>query len=407
MPSIHLVRATLTAPFSAFALLAIVSSLARASESANDSPDAAYTVFLGLDLTLERERTDCPVVDAEGDSITVLKDGGVIRIRHQEGSYKSAFSPHVGRSHLEIGHVRTRRIDSRSDARARDAMSQMILMDVLHSERQQAAEDNMRQSDARAGLEQAKAAGGFTNNAAEAGVAAATAADAMNNAFGAPTFASALPGAGLAPEEDTGAGGLFDSYEVNFEISGPIDVNDAYGIVRMLVRDSTNRDRHLPFIKFFDVGRLGPKSRRFTVVVKDLPQGFAVESYAVHILVKGREIPTNLSKNSVSVTEDEAHQFLILQYLQQNRKSSLPVAVIPELLPAGLRTLVGADQMNATVDLTINREGHVTAIQATGIPTALSPELETAVRRVRFFPALVAGTATDGRGTFALSELAR
>jgi hypothetical protein len=137
-----------------------------------------------------------------------------------------------------------------------------------------------------------------------------------------------------------------------------------------------------------------------------LPPGFAVESALMHIYANGQEYPTNLSRNRVEVTEDEAHEFLILQHIQNHRQDSLPAQLIPELVPSRLPGLIAREQRDALIEVTINRHGRVADLApGPGATPDLVLQLGAELRRVRFLPALVHGAAMDGMETLALSEL--
>jgi hypothetical protein len=383
---------------------------ARGSGNSTDPSGGIYTVFLGLDLTLKQGAADCPVVAVAGGNFEILADGQTLRLPIKDGKFKTAFSPRVGRRRLDLTHVRTRRTISTGNDPAWDGMAQQVMLQSLEAQAKEATEIQARELEAQAQFAHAQEARGIDANAAGVEKQLAEARGNLDAAYSSTSFASVVQGANLTADPDEGVGGLFDSYRVDFEISAPIAVDDAYGVLRVIVRDPINPRHPTPFIKFFELRPLETKPRRVTVVVPNLPQGFAVEGYAVHIFAKGRELPTTVSKNQVEVSATEAHQFLVLQYLQHHHQDNLPVAIIPDMLPPELPALIAGDQTqpHATVDLAIDHDGRVTAVQQTsGIATTLSPELEAALREVRFLPALVNGNPVDGRGTFALSEFIR
>jgi hypothetical protein len=129
-----------------------------------------------------------------------------------------------------------------------------------------------------------------------------------------------------------------------------------------------------------------------------------MESYDVHIFAGTRELATNLSKNRLQLGIEEAHQFFLLNHTLENAGADRPPRLISELVPPEFRSLLNGTEPEINVELAIDRHGRVTQVATTGGAPALSPELEAALRRTLFLPALKAGVPVDSSGTFALSE---
>lgn len=401
--------------FSALFGLTLVATAPVALRAGEPEPDPAserdFTVFLGLDLRFEHEQARYPVLWADRRGVQLLKDGERVRVSRAVAHLNSRIVPRVGRECLQIENAHGQRVHSYENDPTRAALSQHVALMGIQADMQEHAEIEARAAANRLRSLEAASASGVPVPEGEfeqAQLQLSEATRTLENAYANPAFSSPPGGEGFAAELDEGTGGTFDAFALKFEISTPTKVSDAHGVLRLFVRDPATSQVLAPHIKFFRLPDLGPEPRRITVTQTGLPPGFTVESYSVHVFVGDQELPTTLSQNQIAVSAGEAHQFLILQHMQNHRADSVPVSIIPELVPPRLRRLVRADQRTVSIDFTVGPDGCVKKLAPTpGIPTELGPELEAMLRRVRFLPALQRGRAVEGLGTFALGELLR
>jgi len=110
----------------------------------------------------------------------------------------------------------------------------------------------------------------------------------------------------------------------------------------------------------------------------------------------------------LELTRDQAFRYLLVQYIANNSKGNLPPTPIMGAVPVDFRSKVDASQLSQTVDITINKNGEITAINIENDgPAKLSPTIEVALKNFRFFPALKNGLPTDGKVTAKLADLFR
>ncbi len=208
-----------------------------------------------------------------------------------------------------------------------------------------------------------------------------------------------LPGSGAND-------GGHDGFEVSFRASAPEPHARAYGVLRLRIRDPQQPELTRQGLKVFRLRELTPQPRKTTVGIYDLPPGFTVESYQVHIYADGEELATNLSPNRVELTADEAHQYLIMRHAHLHPGATLPAQVLADRALRAAPSELIAGQENTLVNLSITAEGQVDQIEGdAAISVPLSPQLQAALREVRFLPALVDGQPAASTGTFALGEL--
>lgn len=234
---------------------------------------------------------------------------------------------------------------------------------------------------------------------ADAAAANASAmAGQMTNVLTNPQFGDFLPG-------DKADGRAFDGFEVTFRISAPEPRDDAYGVLRLVLQDVAQPTAaRQQLLKMFRLRTLDATPRKVIVRSLGLPPGATVESFEVYVYADGEELATNLSRNRIEVTADEAHQFVILRHMQRHKGETLP-AQIPGDLQAKAPASVAAHAA-ALLTLGITAEGKVSDVKVVSIASeSLPAELESAVRGARFLPALVNGQPVDSTGSFAVSEL--
>jgi hypothetical protein len=263
----------------------------------------------------------------------------------------------------------------------------------------------MRTAQAVADLASARVSPGNAQQAEQAAQARVAAEEAVAES-------SAEMGTTVYRESRIGSAGgedEFDGFAVAFEVSTPQALDDAYGVLRLRYRESTQPGATLLHaMKLFRLRKLDAKPRKVVVRQFGLRPGFSVESFQVHLYAEGRELATNLSPNRVDVTEDEAHQFLILRHVHRHAAASLPVQIAPELLRPAPPALADGGVAALLVNVEVDVDGRVTAVVPGAVDSgAVGAELLDELRRVRFLPALLNGRPVAGRGAFAVGELFR
>lgn len=377
---------------------------------AGEAPDDAATdmvVFMGLDISLPVDGALLPVVDASSSSIEVLRDASRMRVPIAgQLNFKTSPEPKVSRGTIQLDDLKAVRVYSAGANPGREAADQQMLMASIETANQQAADRQLGSAINNAeGISRAETAGHPVSAAdkALAGQQMASAIRGLNTAYGTGFGGGFDPSALLFEAEGEGR---FDAFEIAARISTPEPVDNAYAVLRLIV--TTPGDNRVPVItlKFFSLPKLGPEPRRVVLQQAGLPPGFGVERYELHVYSNGREVATNLSSNRMDVRPDEAFQFLLLRHLAQHGKASRPIEAARDLIPADFRAHVAAEQMNRSVDLTVDADGHVTMIRLQPVASsAHDASLEKAIRDLRFLPALLNGKPVAAQATFVLSEL--
>lgn len=285
-------------------------------------------------------------------------------------------------------------------------MSQQILMDSIESHQQQLAHAELSNAMLNAeGVARALSAGQPVPESVQSGVERRV-GQALQGFDSAHT-----PSQGMDRTMDMTASsadaGLFNGFEFVCRISSPVEIEGAYALLRLVVRDPQTPRKTLVTLKFFPVRKITSKPRKFVFAQYGLPQGFSVDKYDVHLYVNGTELATNLSDSRLAVTAAEAHQVLLLRHMADHRAASLPIQAIPELASPELRARVPVGQLDRTVDVDVDENGLVTAVRLAPTETPGADDfIEATLRQARFLPALLNGKPVPSTGSFALSELA-
>lgn len=370
-------------------------------------------LYLGLDVSLTINDQTGPVVDADNQAVQIEQNGRRMRVPlRYGGNFQTAVVPRVARSSITIDAVREERTFSRGSDPRLDALAQQMIMATAQSAAEEVAAREMR--DALAAADGAALAQGATEQiAAENPLYTVTTSGPTGDQLGAAsssmsnfsstmsgsTYSSQLDGAGLAGQD------AYDALGVRFTISSPEPLKNVYGVMRVFLFAPDKPKERASSIRFFSVPNLQAKPTKMFFLHENLPPGYKLDRYDIHIYSEGREIATNLSNNRVELTRSEIHQFLVLKYVAEQNGGSASVAIATEVLENDLRDHVPADQMNRAVDVTVDASGRVTALKLEPSSWA-GPDahITEVLREVRFLPAVRQGKPVSDNARFVLSE---
>lgn len=374
-----------------------------ASAAAEEPKD--FIVFVGMDVAVEQGAAVLPVVGASRGMVEVRREGATesVPMRNVRG-FTTKTEPKISTVSLDIVDLAGERAYTTGNDPAVKGMQQQVLLMDMQASRENEAENALRDSLGNLQALQRAARSGLPvspDEIARAESAANTAATDFSAA--ASDGSTGLFSGGNAKR--AGGDGLFDAYDVSFRVSAPRQIEQAYAVLRLILRDPDSPAVPVSTLRFFPLPVIDTKPRKVTLSLAGLPAGFAADAHELHIFVGGEELATSLSSHRFEVSASEAHQFLVLRYVDKNRGVTVPVSLVRELLPTGLTSLVPDAQRSIAVDFSIDANGAVTDLRFAVGSTAPGPELETALRAVRFYPALVRGAPAASTGTFALSEV--
>ncbi len=373
---------------------------AAPSSTGEASEPKDFVVFLGLNVSVDRHGKLLPVVRGSDRDVVVRDEGENVVLPRREVALSATVEPKLSRLGVTIDALTGYPVHSPATNPEADAQQQMMAMQNIEADRQEASEAALRQAEfAQMQAGAALQSGGSQADLEKARAQVATATSDLDSVLSNPEFGDFLPGSGR------GKGG-FDGFEVSFRVSAAEPHDDAYGVLRLLLQDSARSQESSMALHVFRMRSLDATPRKVVVRRFGLPPGFHVASYDVHVYVEGQELATTTSPSRVEVTDDEAHQFLILRHMQSHPGATLPPQVAADLKPEWPDAALAAQWSNATVTVSLTEQGTVAKVDAgAAIASPLPASVLHAVSEIRFLPALVKGRPAASSGAFALGEL--
>jgi hypothetical protein len=359
-----------------------------------------HQVFVGLDVVVRQPAGEARIESVTGNVAEVVGHGAKSQIPLRKlGDLHMAREPVVSSMFATIADAKGRRTYSPAINPMVQASRNQIVMDSLQMDtREREAEAEIEGSATTAAIDHAPDF--LKPQMAQRANDKANETSRLTSTNYSGTAPSALPSGESAA--------LYDTFEASFVVSSTQVIENAYLVMLTVVRDP--QDPRLPhdIVTFRGLPTIDATPRKVTVTQNGFPPGFGVDRYEIHMYVRGHEFATSLSDNRVELTGDEAFQFLLLSYTASHGTATLPPALAPEFVPADFRAHVPAGQMDRLVDVRIDETGNVAGVKLVpaGVETT-DPAIESLIRKMRFFPALVAGKPVVSSGTFALGEFVR
>jgi len=343
-------------------------------------------------------------VPYEGDMAAVQKmDGKVMVVETREGSrhevdQASGFSwqmhPKVSRSQLSIaGFKADRAYSPQNDPRRSWVGRQTSLMNYQMDQRN-LAENSLRTMESRMAAADQAANNPYNTQPqsfaeSSAGIQQATLA----------AVASAEQGMAMAGDnsmfqnmaEDELAQAQHDAIQLDFEISSPEPIAEAYAVVISRIK-TKNRLSDVTFQH--NLGALGPRPRKVSILQGGLPLGYELVENHVYIFNHGEEIATNLSEKQFNLSAADAYRYLLLDHVANHRHETVPAQPVWSLAPPELTSAVDPARFDVSLTVDIDAEGQLVAIHDTD--QIVTDAIRALVRELTFLPALENGQPAPG-----------
>jgi hypothetical protein len=201
---------------------------------------------------------------------------------------------------------------------------------------------------------------------------------------------------------------LFDAIRISFEVTADQELKQPYYAVIAQIRERDAKPGHVrkwAYVK--PLGTLKPgRATNVTVYQSGLPRGYILESCEVHLYEGGKEFATNLSSKRVDLTEEEALEFRIIEYVAENKGQTLQAAPAITNLAFDVRASLTKAHLEETCYVRVAKDGRVTAAfsDAAGKKPLKDDALESALMTLRFNPALEAGKPVESIAPIKLGE---
>ena len=205
-------------------------------------------------------------------------------------------------------------------------------------------------------------------------------------------------------EEEARRRNLYDALDVSFLASAPQSVTDCYAAVVCTVRAAGGGGPRMGNLVFFcELGVVDAEPRRLKTQFTGFPVGFQLVRAEFHVYSRARELASNVAPNQMLLTERQAHQFMVLQYVGAHKTETLPARVAFTPLANEAMQVPSQRELHLPVSLAVDATGSVASVTA---PSA-SQALQDNMTALRFYPAIESGKAVASKVTLSLSDLPR
>ena len=191
----------------------------------------------------------------------------------------------------------------------------------------------------------------------------------------------------------------FDMVDISFRISSPEVLDDPYMVVLVQFQPRNARPGEVTqLIHAKGLEPIGPDPRYIRVREGGMPLGFKLLQYEVRIYNHGKEVATNVSSKRVELSQDEARQYLVMEYVAANKDATRPAAALPGCLTPANRAQLTGEQLQSTCFVRVAADGTVAGVfHDEGATLQLSDDtLKAIVGQAFFKPALYKGKPVVG-----------
>jgi hypothetical protein len=392
-----------------FLVRALAVPMSAAPSDAAADPKT-FTLFLGTELSVERDHAFHRVEDVKGASFVVEIGGAEVRVPMSAGSVNLKFdqSLKLTRASANVDKLKyDRAYTPGNDPYIKFQRNQELQSEAINSSA--LAEGSMTSISQKL---QIVGAGQTLQNvqggpAAEANKMLSTFENGVANANlqqggqGAASTGSMDFQTALAEE-------LFDAIEVSFEASAEKPMADPYLVVIARYRERSGKPGvSRNWIYAIPLEPLSVKPVKVHFLQGGLPQGFEIENFQVHIYDRGEEVATNVAPKHMALTRDQAYQYMTVDYVLGHKEATLPAAPSFVDLPIDLRLHVTDSQLNRTVYVRVSKGGSGAGLylDSAGRQKADDPFLDSVVKFVHFNPALDKGKPVEAVCAFRLGQV--
>ncbi|MBI2511058.1 MAG: hypothetical protein HYV96_03715 [Opitutae bacterium] len=213
--------------------------------------------------------------------------------------------------------------------------------------------------------------------------------------------------AGKMAEEKAAAN--FDALEVQFELSSPSPIKNAYVVVMADYHPKETLKDSQMWVAARAVGPLDSTPRKVWLREGGLPPGYILEKVHLHVYEQGTEIATDLSENRAALTRDEAHEYLVIEHTTMNKANTVLARIVLPKVPADWATHPRDSSFLKTYYVKVDKTGRPTdAFEDETCETKVADSYYDAVLRDQLFlPALEKGQPVDSVVRMKLTKLSR
>ncbi len=402
--------------------LILVSTLQTAAVAAEPTPvsagadaSATHVLFMGVELAAEKGRVYYPVVGVTAASVVIAPEGKPVRLPlAQTSNLRVTDSLKLADAKVGLDHFKFERAFS-ADAdptaqlarTASLAAGQTALVDLANADLRRA---NLQV----AGASGAVAGAGNPEDMADARRALSSAQSVQSSAEANLNQALATPNsqvydvgaqsARLSGEEN------YDAIRVSFAVTAESDLAQPYcGIIARFRDPGSRPDQVRPWVYLHPLSpMLAGETRRVTVFQSGFPPGYSLEGCDVHVYDGAKELATPLSPRRVPLSDEEARDYRVIEYIGAHKGRTMPAALVTTTLRLDAWASLTRSQLEETCHVRVAKDGRVTGTfrDAEGKKPLPDAALAAVLKTLRYNPALVAGKPVESIVPVVLGGLA-
>ena len=144
--------------------------------------------------------------------------------------------------------------------------------------------------------------------------------------------------------------------------------------------------------------QIDPRPQTIEVLEGGFPPNFEKVSFQLHLYEGQKEIATNVSSKRVDLTQEEAFEYLKIDYLNTHKGETLAATPVAGIAPTNLSQAVKDGQFAKNIYVRVSKDGLPEGIfrDSVGRDSINDPALEDIVNKIRFQPALDKGSPVEG-----------
>jgi hypothetical protein len=401
-----------------------------------------HVLFVGTDLSVKEGNEFYHVVGAKKGALQIEKDRRLAEVRLGQGAnIKVSRGVKLSSLSATISDVKTESID-RASARAQLAAMQSSMMLMSEAgDQEDRVHGNMTVLSA-VGINPEAAGGAAVSRAnldeIQAGLAASyvgalpgierstTSANTLlaQNIQTGPIDdevtldASDLPG--LKSMTSSGLGGATNleyslnrvktgtaEVELTFDVSSAQPLEHAYILVVANYASLNKPDEVARQISAREFERIDTQPKRVKMIHAASMNGLLFKKFDIALFSNGQEVATNLSEKRLALTSDQAFQFFLIDYLSTHKGATRPPTPMLMTPRTEFRRDLATIETNQTIYADVDKMGNTLAISTDASGNQSVPaSVESALRNVRFMPALRNGVPVGGQAKVMLAQLA-
>ena len=200
---------------------------------------------------------------------------------------------------------------------------------------------------------------------------------------------------------------LFDAVEVSFEVSAPKPISYPYVVIIARYHDK-NDLKHVQnwmFAKTLDP--IGAKPQKVTTSQAGFPPGFEIEKLEIHLYENGVEIATNQSENRALLSREEAHEYLVLNYVSSHSGATTHPQIALANMPEDWLTHRNDESVRKIYYIRVDKDGCGEGAYEDEACTlkVKNSYCDAVLRNLLFLPALDHGKAVSGVARVKLTDI--